>query len=279
MREIVRNCDIFDNLFGLSCVENLLLYILKANCISYQALYYDSFITISDIEAAFIDKNESYSSFEELVRVQDIALAEGIIKIHQFDGNTLPEIDNSTYCCAMVSPEFVADKLKSKLWRKDHYILLSPADNGDVYYINDSPRHIGLMTIEELFKYYSGRAIGIEIAKSSAYIDIESYVRKLSNRIHLDDETYEIRCKDLLSLRDIVGILRISRKRIHALLSLQYNVDFMESYLRFIDKSYSILEYMRLRNQYDIHKIFELKEQIKTNDDQTISDIITYVKI
>ena len=277
MKRVELNLEYFNNTYGLSCVENILLYILNANKVATPLLYFSSFLTIAEIEKSMIS-TATYAAFDGVKRLQDVAVEEKIIDMQFMDGRNLEGVGDSLYCCAMIDPAFIQDKYNTKLWRSDHYILISPSCTQGYDYINDYPRDIKHVSILEFERYYSGKAILIKLCDEQPSNDPTVYISRMTETLKPDDPSYSISCTDVLILRDIIGILRILRKRLFALFSLKYDLKFMTSYLNYLDRCYAALEYMRVKQKYDMVKISNMIREIVDLDRQSILNIMYIAK-
>lgn len=271
------NTNALMNTLGLSCVENLLTYILRINNISLYPLYSNSFLTYSEIENALILQGETYANFRSLDRLQHIAEEEGIIKVDLIDRSEPPLLHDDCYHIVMVLSDFAKDKYNINLWRDDHYILVSQTADNTINYINDHPIDTGELSIEEFRHYYAGHAISINIERYHYLNSIEYYVESF---LHLckPDVVNKNGNLDAMTLRDIVGILKVLRKRAYSLVSMLYDVNYMIDYFKLLDRKYSILEYMRIRKHEDDVKLKQIRDEIITEDaiiiNRLLSDVI-----
>ena len=277
MKSFELNQKFFNNSYGLSCVENLLLYVLNSNGIISPCLYYSSFLTIEQIEKILMTTS-SYSTFDGIERLQDVAVKEGIINMHIMDEYSLKDIDDRFYCCSMVTPMFIRNKYRTTLMRDDHYILISSIDDNMYGYANDTPRDVGQILVGEFEKYYVGKNIVFELCEPKAALNCEKYILKMINKLKTNDPEYKIMCSDILVLRDVIGILRILRKRMYSLISLKYKVEFMIPYLNYLDKCYANIEYMRIKHKIDETKIVEMKGNIVSWDAKIVNEIANFTE-
>ena len=259
--------DNLNDLYGLSCVENFLLYILKMERYSYKFLFYKSFLSFSAIVNAFyIDKVE-YAYFNKISRIQDLARKNKVINMRENFILDLDFFDRYDYICVMVKPEYIKSKYNTEMWRDDHYILLSKTDNKNFNYLNDNPRNIGVISFSELENISTGRVLAFDLKK-----DINDEIKKVFfNEFIIDFNAdaltdLNINITDFTMARDILGIHRILRRRTCDFCSQYANIEFLTPYLNALDKHYTSLEYMRLRNKVDYNKINEIFANILQED-------------
>lgn len=274
MKEVLLDRSFFNCTYGISCVENLLLYILKSNNIAYQYLFFDSFISIYDIIYDFLYKGNSFENFTPIKRIQDLAEQEQIIGIELLNTSSIPaELDNK-YCCVMVQPDFIWDNYKTKLLRDDHYVLLHPCDNHNYYYINDTPRDIKKVSSDNINSYYAGRAILFDIKTDISKDKQKDYLRRLICKINETILKAADLPSDILLTRDIIGILRILRKRLVYMVSEYINTEYWQTYLNELDGLYAKIEYMRLRNKYNIETINSIWSKVVVDDIENIKKTV-----
>ena len=266
--------SVFTEIYGLSCVENLILYLLKTKKIAYQNLYCDSFLTFHEIEQAFYMDRCSYASFHRIQRLQEIATREKIIHMELLDGDFSFASEGERHWLVMVNPNFARDKYKRELWRNDHFILLSPGENRCFNYLNDNPYDTGIITSEEFYRYYQGEAVAVEIINRHFRYENRVYARKLLESVHTDTARCDWDGIARDTVRDTVGILRIIRRRMFSLLSSEYDVSFMTPFLKSFDRVYAALEYMRLKKQADDSRIRQLRESVMEDDRRMLYQII-----
>ena len=274
MKKIIWNPQLFADHMGLSCVENLFLYLLKSEGVEYESLFWESFLPYHVIEQAFTANKCSYASFSLIRRIQDLAEDEGMAKLYRVNDDSIPEGDENQYLLMMVTPEFSQQKYNKPLWRNDHYIIVSRQDSEKYLYLNDNPRDSGVLTAEELKRYYGGKAILVDLVTSQFMHSPQIYVDRLIDRLSLvsSEQSWS---GDIYVLRDILGVLRILRRRLTVLVSKIYDIGFMREYLNKLDRNYAILEYMRLRQNYDVYKLQKIREDVLTCDKQAIQRILS----
>ncbi len=278
MKEVCLDKSLFDNALGMSCVENLLIYIFKTQKITYKYLFFESALSAYDIVQALSHHKNTYSDFRCINRIQDLARNAGMIEICLLDSPCIPTDLNEKYCCIMVNPTFIRDNYRTQLLRDDHYVLLSPSDFQNYFCINDVPRDIRKLSLVDLYSYYGGHAIEFRIKGDFDYGRKEEYLVKL--KTSMEKNLYEAveLPRDILIARDIVGILRILRKRLAYMISEFQFVECWKTYIDKLDEFYSRIEYMRLRNIQNVKLINDMWIQLVENDAQNIEKTIWFLK-
>lgn len=207
--------DIFNDIAGLSCLENYLLYVLITENYPYQYLYYKSYLLLPTIIASFLHGNK-YESFYTIERLQQIAAENHLIRIHRYEDSDFSHFQSHDFNCIMVRPEYIKEKYGIDLLRDDHYMILCPAENTDEYaYINDIPRDIGVIKYSEMERVSAGKMFCFDILKFPDKKKKEKFLRYLYNSIKLE-KTVQIDFNqiDIVTARDILGIYKIVSRRL-----------------------------------------------------------------
>lgn len=268
--------SVFDDLHGLSCVENLLLYILKSSQYSYQHLFYNSFINFDDVLDAFINENEVYVNFTKVPRIQDTAVDIGMVEMNLCDSLDLDDAVDR-YMLITVKPTYIKDTYDVELWRNDHYILIQ-RDGNQCRYINDNPRDSGSISIEELYGIFDGKTILLKL-KGDIRADCKEQLRRkfiynlnsLKYRINLQ----KLIITDMKLLRDVIGVYRILTRRLYDFSSLYMSAEFLLPQIKYLDKQYILVEYMRMKNKIDSIVIDNIIEKVREYEKINIPKIMS----
>jgi hypothetical protein len=265
MKQIETDKSFLDNFFGLSCVENYLLYVYDILGYDYRPLYAKSFLPIYEIATAFCDQEVSYAYFDKISRLQDIAKEQGLIRLTNvydfWEG-----VDNYDYVCIRVTPDFVTQQYGQEFWRNDHFILLCKRNTDNWICLNDNPRDIFTIDDSDMPKIYADQSVCFNIFKTPNDTIKKNMFDVFREKIALPPKKYVFDFHNLIVARDMLGILRITRKRICKYCSLYLQMDFMTEYLHELDKAYVTLEYMRLRRNADFQKINQIFDNIQITD-------------
>ena len=134
------------------------------------------------------------------------------------------------------------------------------------------------LSLVDLYSYYGGHAIEFRIKGDFDYGRKEEYLVKL--KTSMEKNLYEAveLPRDILIARDIVGILRILRKRLAYMISEFQFVECWKTYIDKLDEFYSRIEYMRLRNIQNVKLINDMWIQLVENDAQNIEKTIWFLK-
>ncbi|MBQ8400826.1 MAG: hypothetical protein IJX14_02750 [Clostridia bacterium] len=169
----------------------------------------------------------------------------------------LPSLTDDLYSAedawlmVMLTPEAMREKYHTDMWRDDHYILLGNAEGEKITYFNDTPRDIGTITRDELKRIFGGRVIRMRLTGEPFDRRRDDYLKELYHSLQDKSVDVQLDYSDMAVLRDILGILRILRKRVMKFASLYTDVGAFHAYLDYLDKQYTVCEYRRLRKRVD----------------------------
>ena len=270
MENVISDKSILNNIYGLSCVENYLLYAMTAEDYEYRPLYHGSYLSFCDVAVEFVENNALYASFYKIPRLHDIATENGLIAVRYLENADLLEnININGYNIIMIKPEYIKSKYKTELWRDDHYMLISPKDSGNYHYLNDNPRDNGIISLEELKGIYAGKSINITIKNKISEELKNTFLNVFISSIlsvSSAPQPFNFDLNDVVKARDILGVIRVLRKRIYEYCGMYISMDFYKDYLAELDRFYSLIEYMRIRNSADFDKINQIFEGAQKKD-------------
>ena len=258
---------------GLSCIENYLLYIYANLNIDYRYLFSKSYVGFSEIAKAFCENKVSYSNFNRIPRLQDTSAQSGILNISENSDFQAINTDDS-YICIGVSRQFIQQQYNRDMWRDDHFVLLCNK-TGDVYKIlNDNPQDIFVLTGNQLENAYNGTVLNIQIIQYEVPYDFKlKYKEEFVDSLGNSADRYLFKAPDLETARDLVGVLRVTRKRIREYCSLYCDTNFMSDYISQIEKVYFMIEYMRIRGRVDHEKVCHSLSALHDIDINIIGEI------
>lgn len=279
MKEIKVDKSLFDRVLGISCIENYFLYVAAYIGIDFRTMYANSYISINEIAHTFIDKKISYAFFNKISRLQNIAYELGIINL-TYKSNISYISDCNCYCCIKVNRNFIKKLYERVPWRDDHYMLVCSKENEKFVLLNDIPRDVVEVRVEQLHQVYDGNIVCFKFLMKNISDDIKD---KLLNQFLTSLLHPNLSCgfefDNLEIVRDIIGIIRITRKRIREYSSIYINTDFMADYIAKIDKTYAMIEYLRLRNRFDYNEVKQSFAEIRENDLRMIGKLNREIRL
>ncbi len=274
MKKVQFDKDLLNGIYGLSCIENYVLYILRREGFSYQYLYSQSGLSFGEILEEFVHRNARFSNFYRIKRLQNVAAENGLIQIMSDSRVDFPAMYKHDFVCIMVKPEYVKKKYHVDLWRDDHFILLSEMDESRFHYLNDTPRDAGVISSEELKRICSGGMVAIDIGRDVTEELKREFLYQMIQSIRIDDVTAEYDIGDFGIARDILGVCRILRKRLYEFCSQYLDSGFLLPYLNLLDKQYMSIEYMRLRKKTDRKKLNDIMLEVAMEDRKHMTNLL-----
>lgn len=265
MKQITADKSLLNQILGLSCLENYLLYIMKECGYHYQALYAESFVSFSDIATTLFDEAVPYAYFHKIPRLQATARKKNLLSM-AITKNIEEGVSQYDYCCIKVHPDFVIERYGRKPWRDDHYILLCEQRDHKWICLNDNPRDIIELNSDILSHAYAGKTICFH-RLTEIHSSLEKrFLKAFQNTVAQPQKIYVPHINNLGIARDIIGILKTTRKRIQEYSSQYMDTAFMTDYLLQLDKTYAIFEYMRVRQKVDFEKVEQMLTRVQTYD-------------
>ncbi len=275
MKTVQFDKDLLNGLYGISCIENYVLYILRREGFSYQYLYFQSGLSFGEIADEFVHRNARFAYFYRIKRLQNIAAENGLIHMMSDSWVDFSDLCNHDFVCVMVKPEYIKKKYHVDLWRDDHFILLSEMDESRFYYLNNTPRDAGLISCKELQQVCGGGMVAIDIGWDVTEELQQKFLYQMIQSIRIDDITAEYDIGDFGIARDILGICRILRKRLYEFSSQYLDSGFLLPYLNLLDKQYMSIEYMRLREKMDRKKLNDMMLEVAVEDRKQMTNLLT----
>jgi len=268
-----------NEIHGLSCIENFLLYAMKVEGYGYKHLYHYSHLSLCDIADEFIGNNARYTSFQKVRRLQELAAQNGLIEMKYLKHYDFERhIGDHRYTAVMVKPEYIAAKYKTELWRNDHFLLIRPKNSESYFYLNDNPRDSGIISLAELKSIYAGEMIGFTVRNKIGEELQGEFLQIIIDSVSAVPVRFEFDLKDVTTARDILGITRVLRKRVFEYCGMYIPVDFCDGYIPSLDRVYASIEYMRLRKAVDFGKINRQFEGLQERDIEILSILSAKMK-
>ena len=280
MNEMIQKEDLLHSL-GLSCVENYLLAVCKNKLNGYESLFCESFLTFDDILSEFFEKETEYAYFEAIPRIQTTAKNMGIISFEWMKQQEFI-VPKDGYLCIRVKKTYMTEKYKTALWRGDHFFMVFSEGNGEYTYLNDSPCDKASITKEELFQLYDGEYIHFSLLEKDISNQRETCEQIFYDTLKKSSREIKIKAPDIMKIRDVLGVLRVVRRRMEVFLSYRkllcnsikhMDTDLIKEDIAHLDRAYIAMEYMQKRNRLDITKIQTLMEEIRTREKEMLTMI------
>lgn len=266
----------YNNQLGLSCVENHTMAIIKLFQMEIAQLFLESYVSMENAVKYFRVHNVDYSHYTGINRIQDTAKMLNLVdyQSHSMNIDEL-ELFLQNDNCSNVSVLIMADMKKCKVFpieinamREEHFLLITDYKDGKYKILDDITRYSTEVTKDELSKFFSGEIISFnkkkEISKENFQAMIQARTMKSFFMGYSEEEIFRNienadNLEHILSLRDGIGVLRVSRKRMRTVANYLFDTSSSEKgeqlinclmkQIQEIDQLYSKLEYCRIRKR------------------------------
>ena len=249
----------FQNIYGLSCVENQVLLALKQSGCDIAHFYNGSAIPLKRLFSHLVKKGQLLQDFDGLPRVQDVAKKLGIISLvlHKEDSadearGKLHNLQENEFLLMRVNREFTKGILRARGWRSDHFVRLSLHENKFLVQ-NDIPEKSVAVSGEQLAYIYDGEYFLLNIVRDISEED--SLILK-NHRIYEAEEhvPYCFMECELEEIPDIgkrlmgmTAVYKTLRERLFEYYGQFCDTGFILDYLPLIEKYMARFEYLNLR--------------------------------
>ena len=239
-------------------------------------MFFNSFLPLQDIYNEILINNKNYVTFFAVERLYDTARKLQLIQMDIYQGaNFIEFFEYYDYCCVQIKPEYICKRYNTKMWRDDHYILLFPRKNNVYFFLNDSPRDFGEIEYNELEKIYDGHAVAFNIPTEINTETQRIFLKRFMNQIPLSDgivEPHKVKI-ELEKLRDMIGILKVLRRRLIAYCKLVFQFETSADYLNILERYYTLTEYFRLKHSYDDESLYAIINDMYLQDTALLKEI------
>ena len=255
----------FEEVYGLSCVENQLLALLREEGNDIRPLYHNAAVPLEKLVGFFMREGGKPYRFYEVPRIQDELTELGVLHvrlIRMADRERLWEglrhRREKQWILARVLPSFTTSVLRARGLREDHYVRVEMRDNALLLY-NDIPEK----TLR-LEKAAFSAAYADEILLLTLYRGLDAQMKDClwERRLFrpegekagtLDREEAARQENASGRLVDLLGVYGLLRRRMRAYYGQYVETDFIGRALPEIDRLYARAGYAHLRGGPDRH--------------------------
>lgn len=270
----------FEDIYGLSCVENQLLSILKENGNEISPFYHNSAIPLKELFFFFVLQGESPYSFYRIPRVQEelaaLQLAELKLIRLASSGAVCRQVRSckkGQYILVRVTPMCTKTLLNARGMREDHYVRVSP--QGEQFLIqNDIPEKQLILTAAEFGEIYAGAYLKFTLCQKME----ERHIQTLWNsRIFRPEQAipFTFARSDLdgipalpLRIREMLFVCRLMRARTEAYYRRYIDTASLRAALQRLTQYCAKAEYLRLRNSASPDTLYQLLTAVNQLDNQ-----------
>lgn len=269
----------YEKIFGLSCVENHVLAILKQRNEKIEYIYYDSGLSLHDLYVDLVEKGVKQEYFNRIERIQNVLKKMGIIDFVKTETVQFDNVRQAVYRCKeneyiliRVTPYFSKTVLMARGFRPDHFVYIRAGD-GNFEVINDIPERAVLFTDYQFKENFAGEFFRLIVKRRINKEDILYLwgIRKFcpeyvsNNKININklENVEDIGIK----LRNLTGVYKILRYRMFYYYGNYINTDFILKTMPQIEKVYTMSEYYNLKPGISIDKYIDLFYRLNEIDD------------
>ena len=278
----------FENIYGLSCVENQVLSVLREQGMNITPLYYDSIRPFQDKISFFTKHDKGIEYFDIIPRIQNVLKKLGVITLSIVEQKSVKDLclhlDNiskeksNTHLFIRCKPSFVKNELHARGWRDDHYVRIRISDNG-YEIINDIPEKVLVVTESELSMAYDGSYLEMNVLRSlndankSFLWNARQYKPEDYEPLPFDVNTLLENPNIGLQLRNLAGVNKILYHRLERYYKNYINTEFMQEKLIQSNNFFAMLEYYNLRKNTSFAAYKTLLSQMDECESSIISEL------
>lgn len=268
----------FEGLYGLSCVEDQVLAILKERGNDIAPFYHHSAISLKELFFFMVIKGESPYRFSRMPKIQDELKQMEILDIHLKTPQNMRSVRDkirnckeNEYVLIRVTPEFTRAELHARGFRKDHFVKVTAQEKDFVIY-NDIPETTAVITAAKLGKIYDGEYL---LITEKGKVDERLKQELWNNRIFKAEKhiPFYFRSYDLegienipARMRNMIQVYKIMRCRLAEYYGQYVNTEFVKKSIPMIEKYYAKAEYFNLRKNATMQQWFELLHNVNVQD-------------
>lgn len=254
----------FENIYGLSCVENQVLAQLKLYGMDISKLYGATFTSFEELFFHMVMKDEKPEHFCIAPRIQDVLKRLGVISLEL----KKTELFNSHFSdtnklLVRVKPDFVKQKLFARGFRIDHYVLVEK-DNDKYTLYNDIPEIIVSLSEAEFESIYDGEYFVLKILRDLSKTDLLRFNCN-DQSMQNNDLCFPLQVKDIerienmgLKVRNFFWIYKTILYRMTEYYKSFLDINKIEEKRNLSENMFARAEYFNLKKTTDVSNYISL---------------------
>ncbi|HIZ17026.1 MAG TPA: hypothetical protein H9675_05625 [Firmicutes bacterium] len=261
--------DRFQNILGISCVENHVLMFLMQNNIDIRPLYEDSLIPLSEMIVEKIVLGKKYTDKGIVPRIHEQLRESGQLIMEMKNTSVIGLVklagkyEKRNMVLIQITPKFAKTELHTRAWRNDHFVRLVGSD-GELLVLNDIPSLWRPVSLKELNSAYIGRILYFELPDKPFEVSVNT---KALEKIYdsCDINKYKDMCKNHMSMQKLHNLLlyyKTMRHRAKDYAGQFINSEFMSEPLKNLEALLMKASYMMLHGQHDLAGEYEILKQL-----------------
>lgn len=268
----------YEKIYGLSCVENQVLALLRQRKEEIEYIYFDCGIPLADLYNYMVLYGVRQENYNLSMRIQDVLKRLGIIKLVKKKAMNFTEAERALCVCkeneyvlVRITPQFTKESLRARGFRRDHFVYVKKSGK-DYRIFNDIPEKVLLLTKTQMQNCFDGEYFSFSVKRSLQKSDKEHLwktrkfrpeeiekrevleepkgMRKLEKTDKWEEfETALEEVQDIgIKLRNLAGIYKILRYRMAEYYGKYVDTSFIREAMPQIEKIYARLEYYNLKS-------------------------------
>lgn len=274
----------FEDIYGLSCIENQVLSILKERNQKIALTYSDSAMPVHEIFKIIVRHGVRQENFSHLRRVHDLLKELGVISFSMKRTNSIDELIHEISACGSneyvlmrVSVDFTRNVLHARGLRSDHFVRISLSSDGAFVVINDIPELSVRVGREQLARIFKNYYIKIKVLRELTDIDAHRlWEQRKYKPESLNLTRYNPGCSSVgigERIRDLAGINKILKHRMAEYYGIYTDTSFIRRVLPEIDKLYAVAEYYVLKKNAAPEKWESILKYLYESDEKIFSEL------
>ena len=255
----------YQNILGLTCVENHVLAYLRAQGFDIRDCYVGSDIKFANLCLQFMSDTENLHT-NSIPRLQERLKEDSIISLKRYKDTTFEMLINATSgdsdtILVRIDKDFAVTKFGARGWRDDHFAALQRDDN--VFrLINDAPPAECVVCKGELRDIYQNDYFILGFLRHYTQDErlgmYQTYEGNVQSQSNMPDFTAD---NAAISFRDALQVYKTLQYRAKAYESLFADTP-DQTKLQELNKIVMQVEYARLRKQLTPERMAEISEYI-----------------
>lgn len=275
----------FEKLYGLSCVENQVLAILRENGIDVRPLYYNSAIALKDLFYAMVIQDEKPHHYHGIPRIQDELKEWGLLGIKRRRPQTMKTIrerirscGDGEYVLVRVTPEFTRSVLHARGFREDHFVRVA-AEGKEFIVYNDIPETTVRLSAAAFGKSCCGEYLLISLrGPIDESVKERLWQRRLFKPEKQTPYLFSEADRDCVAnnaqgLRNLLGVYKLMRYRMQEYYGQYVDTQFIRSAMPALEQYYAKAEYLNLRQRNAQQPLFELLCELNRLDTELMNTL------
>jgi len=274
----------YEYIYGLSCVENHVLAVLRSRGLPVEYTYHDSAVPMRELYDSMIRHGVRPEYFGRIRRVQDTLREMGVISLMKSRAEGMEQAKReirgcreNEYILMRVTPGFTRTVLSARGFRPDHYALVQVAGNGFEIY-NDIPERVVPVTAQ-FSQAYDGGCFRLAVLRNMNEADAGFLWRIRGFRPERYEPSY-FRMEDFagiedagVRLRNMAGVYKLLRCRMAEYYGMYVDTGFIRDALPEADRCYARFEYYNLRGSVPLEKYYELFCELNDADNAMMNEL------